>query len=447
MARLLQSLRRVLGLNTSKPALPKFSRSLDTDFSIFRDGDRVIVHGKNPILSKPLRQGHRTDTRRGTLYHDTIIGRRVRDLYPAHKGPEYRLSLPNLDEYVAMTPRLVTPIYAADANLIVSLLDIHVAPHAEGEQPAPLEILESGTGHGSLTLHLARAIQAANSNPPPLPEKSQIQYPPDRPLRPDEDAPKTLRKEQQSDGDAAEDPTQKQWDAWRASRGAVIHTVDVSPKFSVHAERTVRGFRRGIYAGNVDFYVGHVENWIAEQIKQRANASSASTGLLSSLTTRDNTHPDPFLSYAILDMPSAHMRIPHVAQILKRDGFLAVFMPSITQIGECIDIIRQQRLPFVQEKVVELGAGISNGRQWDVRFAVKKSRADPSSWTGTSSSTESDEGGLQQDQEESSSSSNVEEEAPKEEDSVLVCRPKVGTRIVGGGFVGIWRRIEDSARK
>lgn len=298
-----------------------------------------------------------------------------------------------------------------------------------------------------MTLHLARAIQAANSNPPPLPEKSQIQYPPDRPLRPDEDAPKTLRKEQQSDGDAAEDPTQKQWDVWRASRGAVIHTVDVSPKFSVHAERTVRGFRRGIYTGNVDFYVGHVENWIAEQIKQRANASSASTGLLSSLTTRDNTHPDPFLSYAILDMPSAHMRIPHVAQILKRDGFLAVFMPSITQIGECVDIIRQQRLPFVQEKIVELGAGISNGRQWDVRFSVKKSRADPSSWTGTSSSTESDEGGLQQDQEESSSSSNVEEEAPKEEDSVLVCRPKVGTRIVGGGFVGIWRRIEDSARK
>lgn len=107
MARLLQSLRRVLGLNTSKPALPKFPRSLDTDFSIFRgmdshcglgwkanadsigfflEGDRVIVHGKNPILSKPLRQGHKTDTRRGTLYHDTIIGRRVRDLYPAHKG-------------------------------------------------------------------------------------------------------------------------------------------------------------------------------------------------------------------------------------------------------------------------------------------------------------------------------------------------------------------------
>lgn len=146
-------------------------------------------------------------------------------------------------------------------------------------------------------------------------------------------------------------------------------------------------------------------------------------------------------------MPSSNLRIPHVAQILKRDGFLAVFMPSITQIGECIDIIRRQQLPFVQEKVVELGAGISNGRQWDVRFAMKKSRADPSSWTESSSSTESDEGAVQKDQEEPSSSSNVEEEALKEEDSVLVCRPKVGTRIVGGGFVGIWRRIEDSARK
>lgn len=315
-----------------------------------------------------------------------------------------------------------------------------------------MEILESGTGHGSLTLHLARAIQAANSNPPPLPEKSQIQYLPDRALRPGEDAPETTvqkkQQQQQLDENTAEDPIQKQWDTWRAHRGAVIHTVDVSPKFSAHAEKIVRGFRRGIYAGNVDFYVGHVENWIAEQSKQRAAASSAPTGLLSSLTNRDNTNPQPFLSYAILDMPSAHMRIPHVAPILKRDGILAVFMPSITQIGDCVELIRRQRLPFVQEKVVELGAGISGGRQWDVRFAVKKSKADPSSWaeSSSSSSTDSEEGAVQQDQDSSSSVIEEEGEAQKE-DSVLVCRPKVGTRIVGGGFVGIWRRIEDSPRK
>ncbi|KAB8278943.1 S-adenosyl-L-methionine-dependent methyltransferase [Aspergillus minisclerotigenes] len=439
MARMLQSLRRALGLTSPKP-VPAFRRSIDTDFSFFREGDRAIVHGKTPSLTKPLRQGQKTDLRRGYLEHNNIIGRRVRERIQAQKGPEYRLTLPTLDEYVALTPRLVTPIYAADANLIVSLLDIHVAPPAEGEERTqqPLEILESGTGHGSLTLHLARAIQAANSTPPPLPAQSQIQYLQGRPVRPDEE-PEEKNKESDPNNETPIDPTQQQWDAWRTQRRAIIHTVDVSPKFSAHAEKTVRGFRRGLYAGNVDFYVGHVENWIAEQKRLRTPTS------LLPLTQKT---ADPFLSYAILDMPASHQRIPHVAPILKENGVLAVFMPSITQIGDCVDLIRRQKLPFILEKVVELGPGISSGRQWDVRFAVKKSRADPSSWN---ESSEPSEGAVQQDRdaldEGSVESVSVPEEAPKEEDSVLVCRPKVGSRIVGGGFVGIWRRIEDSQKQ
>ncbi|OGM46983.1 tRNA (adenine-N(1)-)-methyltransferase [Aspergillus bombycis] len=444
MARMLQSLRRALGLTSPKP-VPTFRRSIDTDFSFFREGDRAIVHGKTPSLTKPLQQGQKTDLRRGYLEHNNIIGRRVRERIQAQKGqhnlsPEYRLTLPTLDEYVALTPRLVTPIYAADANLIVSLLDIHVAPPAEGEEYAqrPLEILESGTGHGSLTLHLARAIQAANPTPPPLPAPSQIQYLQGRPVRPDEE-PEGKNKESTPNNETPVDPTQQQWDAWRTQRRAIIHTVDVSPKFSALAEKTVRGFRRGLYAGNVDFYVGHVENWIAEQKRLRTPTS------LLSLTQKT---ADPFLSYAILDMPAAHQRIPHVAPILKENGVLAVFMPSITQIGDCVDLIRRQKLPFILEKVVELGPGISSGRQWDVRFAVKKSRADPSSWT---ESSETSEGSVQQDREAldegSVESVSTPEEAPKDEDSVLVCRPKVGSRIVGGGFVGIWRRIEDSQKQ
>ena len=324
-----------------------------------------------------------------------------------------------------------------------------------------MEILESGTGHGSLTLHLARAIQAANSNPPPLPAKSQIRYLQDRPLRPYEEGAaagvKTeFQKEKERKSNAEEtndDPTQKQWDDWRARRGAVIHTVDVSPKFSAHAEKIVNGFRRGVYAGNVDFYVGPVESWIAEQTKQRRE-SAPKPGLLSSVLKSDTATPEPFLSYAILDMPSSHLRIPHIAPVMKRDGILAVFMPSITQIGDCVELIRRQRLPFVQEKVVELGAGISGGRQWDVRFAIKKSRADPSSWGPSSDGPE--EGAAQEDQEPSSSDEKpadadvqpeAQEQASKEGESVLVCRPQVGERIAGGGFVGIWRRIEDSARQ
>ncbi|OKL59954.1 hypothetical protein UA08_04819 [Talaromyces atroroseus] len=443
MARLLQSFRRILGITANSPAPSSFSRSIDTDFTIFREGDRAIIQGRVPYLTKPLQHGKRTDVARGYLNHSDIIGKRARDPIQAEKGKEHRLSFPTLDEYVVFTPRLVTPIYGADASLIVSLLDIHVVPPTEGQgdtETEPLEILEAGTGHGSLTLHLARAIQAANTNPPPIPQASQVRILEERPSYKAEDG-----KQQQEEKPISEKDdvfvAQKTWDEWRAQRRAVIHTVDVSAKFSAHAEQTVRGFRRGIYAGNIDFHVGAVENWIKDQVQRR---SATASGIFS---RRQNT-VQPFLSYAILDMPSAHLRIPHVAPVLRRDGLLAVFMPSITQIGDCVQLIQKEQLPFVMERVVELGMGLSSGRLWDVRLAVKKSRADPNTWTteGRSSEDDTEAQQTQTGKEETDSESAITP-TPVEEDNVLVCRPKVGSRIVGGGFVGIWRRIEDSPKK
>ena len=283
-----------------------------------------------------------------------------------------------------------------------------------------------------MTLHLARAIHAANTTPPIQPSRSQIQFVEDRDERPGQEAPKLAQNTRKSESDLI----QHEWDAWRARRNAVIHSVDVSSKFSALAEKNVRGFRRGIYAGDVDFYVGPVEKWIAEQKERRAKPA----GLFG------KTSVEPFLSHVILDMPSAHLRIPHVAPILKRDGFLVVFMPSITQIGDCVKIIRKFRLPFVQDRVVELGTGISGGRQWDVRLAVKKSGADPSSWTATSETGESDLAAKSDDTPLAASEGAVDVPTSgpiSEEEMVMVCRPKVGVRTVGGGFIGVWRRIED----
>jgi tRNA A58 N-methylase Trm61 len=317
--------------------------------------------------------------------------------------------------------------------LIVSLLDIHAVPPTDGngDKVEPLEILEAGTGHGSLTLYLARAIQAANTNPPPIPQTSQVRVLEERPSSSGEQP-----QEENPISDKDDVPVaQKDWDEWRAQRRAVIHTIDVSAKFSTHAEQTVRGFRRGMYAGNVDFHVGAVENWIKDQVQRRKTPSGV-------FSWRGTDTLQPFLSYAILDMPSAHLRIPHVAPVLRRDGLLAVFMPSITQIGECVQLIQKEKLPFAMERVVELGMGMSSGRLWDVRMAVRKSRADPNTWTEARSSSE-DEGETQTEKEETDSESTP----VPEEDNVLVCRPKVGSRIVGGGFVGIWRRIEDAPKK
>lgn len=308
-------------------------------------------------------------------------------------------------------------MYAADANLIVSLLDIHTpAASPEGRVDEPLEILEAGTGHGSLTLHLARAINGANGCPPRIPTASQRQTL-------DEGATKTPAEEK--------DTTQREWDEWRAQRGAILHTVDVGSNYSAHAEMIVRGFRRGLYAGNVDFYVSSVESWIEKQARRR------STGVFSKTVK-------PFLSYAMLDMPSAHLRIPLVASMLKPDGILAVFVPNITQIGDCVNLIREQNLPLVMDKAVELGTGISSGRLWDVRVVQTKSRG--------KLTTEAKEDKASEPTEESSdeSSSTSADEAANDsvpekarDESVLVCRPKVGERIVGGGFVGIWRKMKN----
>ncbi|KAH8697744.1 adenine-N(1)--methyltransferase [Talaromyces proteolyticus] len=454
MARFLQSLRHILGIGSSSPSTinpSSFGRSIDTDFTVFREGDRAIIHGRSPYLTKPLKRGDRTEVSRGLLFHDDIIGKAVWDPIKAHKGKEFRLSLPTLEDYVAFTPRLVTPIYGADASLIVSLLDIHVShpTTADGDNTSsaqPLEILEAGTGHASLTLHLARAIQAANTNPPPIPAKSQVRILNNQPIHPyaDEEE-KELRKEKK---DSLVEEAQKQWDEWRTRhRQAVIHTVDVSAKYSAHAEKIVRGFRRGIYAGNIDFHVGPVEEWIADQVQRRRKKRDDSAGLLSSFKSTRPADVEPFLSYAILDMPSAHQRIPHVAPVLRRGGNLVVFMPSITQIGDCVQLIGKERLPFVLEKVVELGVGLTSGRMWDVRMAVKKSRADPSSW---GSKTEASREGAEMDhgekEEESSEPvlpTDTRDERIDESNNVLICRPKVGLRIVGGGFIGIWRRVED----
>jgi hypothetical protein len=284
-----------------------------------------------------------------------------------------------------------------------------------------------------LTLHLARAIHAANTTPPARPPRSQIRFVEDRLQRPGE---KDTEDKQSA---TPVDSTQQEWDEWRAQRGAVIHSVDVSSKFAALAESNVRGFRRGIYTGDVDFYVGPVENWVAEQSKQRTK-----TGVLASLTGSGSV--EPYLSHVILDMPSAHLRIPHVASIMTRDAMLVVFMPSITQVGDCVKIIRENRLPFFQERVIELGIGISSGRQWDVRLVAKKSGADPSSW-GPSETDEATPAESDEPVSDNTGEVPASEESGKEDDMVMVCRPKVGLRTMGGGFVGVWRRIEDPSTR
>ncbi|KZZ89026.1 tRNA (adenine-N(1)-)-methyltransferase [Ascosphaera apis ARSEF 7405] len=431
----------------------KSSRRQGVDFNIstFKEGDRVLLHGKKTTITTPLKLTGKTKLHRGIIQHSDIIGKQARDAVKSSHDAVYRISYPTLEQYATLTPRLVTPVYPADASLIVSLLDIHVSPPSDPSSipSEPLEILEAGTGHGSLTLQLSRAINAANSAPPYLPPRQTPVHKTKKTDLPEDDE---LTPEQE------EEVRQ-----WKERRNAIVHTVDISPAYSTHAETMIRGFRRGMYAGNIDFYTAPVEEWIENQLQQRQSKSKP---------LEEKTEPTPFLKYAILDMPSSHDRIPHVSRILKTDGTLAVFMPSVTQIGECVQLINELRLPLMLEKAVELGTGISSGRLWDVRTAsVRRPRGLSVASSSSSSTTAVSEAEMESavtEEEDSATQSekevevaadgeeaNISEEAaaaaaatsqpePAQPDrrTVLVCRPKVGDKIVGGGFVGIWKKIK-----
>jgi tRNA A58 N-methylase Trm61 len=71
---------------------------------------RVKDESKEPVFTKPLHRGGTTVTRWGNISHEDLIGKRPRDIIPSKKGIELRVHVPTLEEYVVMTPRLVTPV-------------------------------------------------------------------------------------------------------------------------------------------------------------------------------------------------------------------------------------------------------------------------------------------------------------------------------------------------
>ncbi|KAL9053378.1 MAG: hypothetical protein Q9162_004819 [Coniocarpon cinnabarinum] len=295
-----------------------------------------------------------------------------------------RLHNPTLAQYITLTPRLVTPVYPGVAERIVSLLDVH--PNALPRNERPIEILEAGTGHGSLTLHLAKALHAANG-------LAEVDVMPKGLL----DSPKTV--------------------------GGVVHTVDVSLKHSQHAKEIVTGFRRGLYTNDIEFHVDTVLSFLQKEHSRRGSN-------------------DPFLDRVILDMPKAHYEMRTVADSLIVDGMLATFCPQVTQVAEGIKLVRQQRLPLYLDQVVELNSLTTGGRAWDVRL-VKPRGSSRSHVTkieeATSDDSESSEQALQDSTEPQSEQQTM---LKSFDDWEVVCRPSFGDMITAGGFLAVWRKIK-----
>lgn len=293
--------------------------------------------------------------------------------------------------------------------MIVSLLDIHVdTPSGTLDSEPPLEILDAGTGHGALTLHLSRAVHAAN---PPRPR-----------------APPVVVNEDDSEdavylGESMSDLHLTSSESWSKNRRAIVHTLDISSKHSKHAKKIVEGFRDAMYVGNVDFHVGDVSEWISKQLATRKT-------------------DEPFLRHVFLDLPNAGHHLANVAPALHVNGLLGVFNPSVTQIAECVELIRDQKMPYLLDQVIELGAGTI--REWDVRAVrpratLRQGEVQDSSEASSKDVTDPVKGQASRDEELTHAL------AKKEDKWAMVCRPKAGQQVVGGGFLGLWRRMETAS--
>lgn len=397
-------------------------------------GDRVILRwthiqkGKPQLkqkLTHPLREDGQTELgdRGHVLKHIDLIGKESHiSLTNTSKDGLRHVNVtaehPTLDDFTTLAPRRVAPIYASYASTIVSLLDIHLDPSPYQNEPEvktdPFQILEAGTGHGSLTLQLARAIAAANN----LPKDINV-----RPIP----TTKTVYKAgEEYDGDIEfEHPEEMR--TWRAERKAVLHTIDIDPLNRAHADRLIRSFRGALYWPHINFYAGDVKDWVAQRLES-------------------NNH-NPFLDIAVLDMPGVEDYIAHITPALKLGGQLLVFQPQITQIAGCIQQIAGKNLDLKMNTVLELGEGISSGRQWDVRLATLRSverekMAETQRSRGKASSGSTGQPAVDEEE-------RLKVEPAIEESGLgpvgnrippMVCRPLVGELTRGGGFIGLWRK-------
>ena len=228
--------------------------------------------------------------------------------------------------------------------------------------------------------------------------------------------------------------------AKHAQRPAVIHSVEISSRHSDHARKILQGFRKGLYASDVDFHVGNVSDWLDQRIEERTKHGINGQGT-------------PFLSHAFLDLPNSHRHLRRTAEALKTNGNLVVLNPSITQIVEGVEIVKRERLPLVLDRVLELGHTVTGGREWDVRTVIPRKEnqgkkvvaetadeGEPSSVVESESSDENSD--LTLDIVRKDVSSSISETTEERERAwQMVCRPKVGVRLTGGAFIGIWKKM------
>lgn len=337
---------------------------------------RHVLRPDRPILSGPLTPGKHINAGTTKISHDEIIGQPIRTTLSTLPSPKqglqkYILTYPTLEEFLLYRKRDAQPIYPLDAAAILSLADIHA------DETGPLkQYLEAGTGHGSLTLAICKAIHAANG--PARAAAAALAATTDTP-EDNTDVPELRR--------------------------AILHSIDRNATHSRTGRHNVRDFRKGMYRQDVEFHVcDSPEAWL------KSDEFSLHWRSLVSPDPSSSSASSEFLHGAFLDLPSPDLSIETISTFLTVDSPLVVFCPSITQIQDMVEHVREQlSIDLTLVNTVELMPGMGGGsmRAWDVRSTIVRQ-------TG---------------------------------EVVRVCRPRVGTNVVGGGFVAVFRRLPTGSRQ
>ncbi len=115
----------------------------------FQDGERIhVVDLKGRSYALTLKAGDTFHHSGETIAHDALIGQEDGTLLTLSRGKRMLALVPLLSEYVVKMPRGAQVIYPKDLAMITIWADIY--PGAR--------VLEAGTGSGSLTMALLRAV-------------------------------------------------------------------------------------------------------------------------------------------------------------------------------------------------------------------------------------------------------------------------------------------------
>ncbi len=112
-------------------------------------GDRIVLHDRSGRRYKVLlATGGKVSLHSGALNHDDLIGRPEGVVVTTHQGSKLVALRPTFAETVVDRKRTAQPIYPKDLGAI--LVGADIAPGTS--------VLEAGSGTGSLTIALLRAV-------------------------------------------------------------------------------------------------------------------------------------------------------------------------------------------------------------------------------------------------------------------------------------------------